>query len=219
MKILDRRSALLSSYFLYINPRSHPLSISDTARLIITQCPASFRRAVRDSGGAFLYRGGSSSTFSDKDSVDLQSPIPDLLQWETYQSQQAVDFFMCLEDALPESVVRPSVGHIGTSNIRVAKQWGTPAVSVWPLCHELSYLWPINEELIYLPNDCQLSRFCINQELEVALIKGKEVLFASQTSIDEEEGSYDVTPCSFLSCPSQYDKELKRLLSQNNYGL
>ena len=158
MKIVDRRTAVLSS-LLSLNPSNHPISISDTVQLIIKNCPEAFRRAVQDSD-RFLYRGETLL----HDAPTLLHPEPDLIVPGTYgDDPDAVKFFQCLEQHLPATGVRPSVGHIATASKSTAARWGTP-VSVWPICYQISYLWPCqdDESLIYPPNDCRMARLLVD---------------------------------------------------------
>jgi len=134
----------------------------------------------------------------------LDNPKPDLLDSATYISPVASDYFKALDDAVVELSnedgefrVRPSVGHIATSDVSRASQWGE-VISIWPL-DKLSYAvlkfekewW--NDEWCTLQgkrgpmfwrNPDKLSNFLkteiiFDKGLEGALSSGSEVLFTS----------------------------------------
>ena len=125
-------------------------------------CDRIFLHAVIASDYHFLYRGISTATATTTTTtlatdivlvdaphaattparqLSLPSPLPtmqhdmtDLLQVETY-GRDGLEFFQKIEQVLlePESMmVRPSVGHLGTTIPIDAARWGEYAASIWP---------------------------------------------------------------------------------------
>jgi hypothetical protein len=233
---MDRRTALLSSVvspslFLYIHPHNHPVSSQQpdlACRLILEHCPASFRRAVRDAQGSFLYRGSDDQADEDYTTATLCSPKPDLLSPGTYADDDgALRFFQSLEQQLSRLPSIVSVGHLGTSDIAVAAQWGRP-VSIWPLCQELTFLWPRRRPLFYptttnsITGDDDDDDYCIHQDLATALSShDREVMFARVIAAASTDATSKTTtaPCSFLAVASRYDNSLRKRLEQCAYGL
>lgn len=217
--------------------KNYCLSTPDAVDCLLNHCPRTFRRAVRDSGDRFLYRG---ETQQDK-CPQVLCPAPDLLDLSTYGDEQAVEFFTCLEQELTAKSIQrlhrsdrvllpvPSMSHIGTADKRVAAQWGTP-VSVWPLAdtNELfGYLWPRDNDLIFPGNLCPSrnrivgknardtgSILIVNDGLDDALRSGKEVMLTSLTGKLEAQ-----TASCFLVFPSTFEDDLRYQLKRINYGL
>jgi hypothetical protein len=162
-------------------PTAVALTIDDAVALVKERCDPTFLAAVRAAGGKFLYRGedliGSASLFA---------PSPDLLQFDTYDSNEALRYFTELEQLLTaaHSVARPSSGHLAVARRDAAAQWGV-AVSVWPLGRPLHYVWPKSRPDFWPRADpsnshCSTDAYNIDRGLEDALRLGREVLFASQ---------------------------------------
>ena len=159
------------------------LDLFTAAELIDTRCPPEFLRAVARSR-RFLYRG------EGLQQPRVLSPAPDLLQLETYGSQAALEYFMCLETTLAAegALARPSTGHIGTSRRADAEVWGA-AASVWPINVGVSfaYAWPLQRRLFWpattpsLPAGarCERSALRLDAGLERALTQGHEVRLAA----------------------------------------
>jgi len=190
------------------------LSLDDAVTLIAKYCPRDFQRAALKYG--FLYRGEELKLEDDPLSMArLLAPAPDLLMPDTYGTDgpQALQFFQNLETQLPTTVVRPSTGHIATSLYSDAQIWGSDVVSVWPLCSELTYLFPKAGRYIFNPNQSPDSKtfiprhnYEIDQELDKALRRGTEVMFAAKSK------DKLVEPAPFLACLSSNDAQLRQLL-------
>lgn len=166
-------------------------SIEETAQFILANC-GTIVDAV-NATGHLLYRG-------DDRNLTLQTPnvqrlSPDLLSFDTYKSPVALDYFNSIDGAMASRgmLVRPSIGHIATSDIVAAGQWGVP-VSVWPIdpFSYLSYKYDTNlwEEEWATPqgkrgpffwkSEERLNKFIdtellYNKGLEAALTKNGEV--------------------------------------------
>ena len=162
-------------------PQAELLDLSTAAELISTQCPPEFLRAVARSR-RFLYRG------EGLQQPRVLSPPPDLLQLETYGSQAALEYFMCLETTLAAegALARPSTGHIGTSRRADAEVWGA-AASVWPINVQprLAYAWPVQGRVFWPATPsllagarCGATALRLDAGLERALTQGHEVRLA-----------------------------------------
>ena len=193
------------------------LTFQNAVELIEKFCPVEFLNAVKDTG-AFLYRGETFSLCNNNDSCYQFECPPDLLSQGTYGCAEAVEYFQRLEDcsATSSSLVRPSTGHIGTSSIRSAAQWGNP-VSVWPLGTSFSYAFPMQRSDFFhcgdVLNNKQSPTPCDeiywNKELSKALRADREVMFATLDS----SGKPSFT---FIACPAPlYNQQLIRFLVNN----
>ena len=111
--------------------------IEDAVAWIDEHCDRPFLHAVVASDYRFLYRGISNTAAVDLQALQpsLQNELPDLLQFETYGSSAALAFFQRLEEVLTANgnPLRPSCGHLATTSVRDASQWGSYAASVWPM--------------------------------------------------------------------------------------
>mmetsp|Transcript_27737 Transcript_27737/g.61082 ORF Transcript_27737/g.61082 Transcript_27737/m.61082 type:complete len:363 (+) Transcript_27737:60-1148(+) len=88
------------------------LSVKELAAFLVSNTPQEFRRAIRQSGGRFLYRGDENSNENDRQDpgdgdpgriirIGIYSPYPDLMLPETYgYDSKALDYFERLEDRL-----------------------------------------------------------------------------------------------------------------------
>lgn len=188
--ILDCRRHFLfqsaTALSFYISPEKFEcLDISGALALIREQCPPFFLNAVRESR-CFLYRG------ETVDCPTILSPVPDLLSLSTYsEGQDAVDFFMCLEEKFSSFNVRPSLSHIVTASRSQASLWGPP-VTVWPLGSDFGYAWPKHRPLFY-PGECNAS-YSINSDFVSALREKREVMLSSK---------------SFLVVPARFELQLE----------
>mmetsp|Transcript_19427 Transcript_19427/g.29408 ORF Transcript_19427/g.29408 Transcript_19427/m.29408 type:complete len:269 (-) Transcript_19427:39-845(-) len=200
----------------YSNTRK--LSVDEAIFTIHQHTPPDFIKAVSQSQ-KLLYRGE-----EDFGSTCLiMAPEPDLLFFDTYSNDQALEYFTQLERCLraaerekenqsssgkeKEFIVRPSNGHIGTPSSSEAARWGT-AVSIWPLGSQFSYSYPKDRTLFFdetNPIDGLTIRSCqldveYNRRLNTALTMGKEVMFSSLSAAFPDS--------SFLAIPSKYDDKL-----------
>jgi hypothetical protein len=227
MLLTDRRAIIISNVlwtFLVSNHNNNSNNIKNNtfiftleaaAHVICSDTPKPFRQAVWSSGGHFLYRG--SAALSSTNKITVEHPPPDLLLPNTYDDPKALTYFQCLERQLDPSVVvaRPSTGHVGTSNVQEAAQWGS-VVSVWPLGSELSYLWPLDRQTLF-PGQCPDRRHDLvcNVGLSKALAQRREVLFASWYDDDIDV----ISSSAFVSVPFTLDVPLKDMLERLHYGL
>jgi hypothetical protein len=232
MMILTRRAALVASSAMGLVSYPPPpvtleyqeLTLDTCADLICNLTPVSFRQSVRKTQH-FLYRGSEDDVLASPATPKVASPEPDLLIEGTYDDPLALDYFTCLESKLGASPVRPSTGHVATSDPGEAAKWGEP-VSVWPLGTNWAYVWPRETQLFFPTKsirDCQQSNFFLNLHLEDALRLKREVLFASWFE-DADEHLLSSEPyvsfeSAFLTIPMRYDEEIKRELWKRHYGL
>ncbi|EKX51824.1 hypothetical protein GUITHDRAFT_150822 [Guillardia theta CCMP2712] len=142
--------------------------------------------AVRRSGGHLLYRGYDEATCKRvKEEADLLDPA-------TY-GEDGARFFLAMEQWLKERPsftrsVRPSCGHIGSADHKVAARWGI-AHSCWP-AGSFSYGWLRGSDIFYPPSvdvgeenaghrDFFERNMVVDEGLDFALRHGKEIMFAS----------------------------------------
>lgn len=194
------------------SPLSSSLVVADLAQFLSRSTPIAFRQAVRKSGGRFLYRGADNNPAGPIQRVTLQDPEPDLLLPGTYDDPAALTYFECLEHRLmtgdATTVALPSNGHVGTSDVAGAEQWG-PVVSVWPLGEKLFYVWQHDRETFFPPSAssssldnilvCAQDRFVIDSGLEDALRQKREVLFYSSGFRQPQGTTNRISP--FLTIP------------------
>ena len=175
--------------------------------IITNYVPRDFLQAVSKTG-RFLYRGESSiKTFK------VLAPQPDLLIPGTYDDSTALDYFQCLENRLKEREINaiPSKGHIATSDVKDASQWGE-AVSIWPLGASFSFVWPKEGKFLFPPSTpCPDDELVINHDLETALRLGHEVLFASSLDVPKRLPGHvgDLPNSSFLAVSPSMEDELR----------
>lgn len=227
MVAVDRRAWMIGATASIVNqPWKYPLvdhkaqcmRFKDAVSMICRSSPLEFRRAVRDSSGRFLYRGES------VDCPEILHPKPDLLLPETYNEPEALRYFESLQNQLSSTTARPDNGHIGTGSQADAAQWGSP-VSVWPLGHRFSYVWPKDRSLIYPGGSCPVdTSLVIDQGLSTALAEGKEVLFASWFDDEDDRsglpnGLAVSDQSAYIVMPADCSHDLHQALLENNYGL
>ncbi len=199
---------------------ARPCTLAAAVALIRESCSPSFLSAVEESGH-LLYRG-ERATFSRgvpltgmaTDAALLQ-PAPDLLIAGTYDDPAAQRYFQRLEQSLSArgALVRPSIGHIGTSVLEDAIAWGQP-VSVWPLGRQLHYAWPRERRDFFASagsgrggsadGDASdaASDLVIDDRLADALSRGRELLFATDSA------------SAFVAVPVAASAELLRRLHE-----
>ena len=188
--------------------RSRELSLVEAINIISKNCDRDFLKTILKTN-KFLYRGEDVAA-----GIQILKPAYDLFLPETYGSTDAVDYFQCLEDRQQllasrkyrgidkATQIKPSIGHIATSVLSEASQWGG-AVSVWPLANPLRYVWLENRRLFYPTGRdgggdsiCIADVPCVNKGLDSALVKGHEVMFSGD----------------FMAIPSQLDDQLAKKL-------
>ena len=110
----------------------------EIAKYIVSNANQKFLRSVVDANYNFLYRGlspnASKQLATDNSALVITNEPFDLLDIETYGSEEAVAYFQSLEVQMYANKlsIRPSNSHIGTTCPNEAAKWGT-AVSIWPL--------------------------------------------------------------------------------------
>ena len=201
--IFTRRGAFESICYAPLLPnsvgRDRPVTLSTALHYLHGVDKRWFSGIVE--GGGFVYRGFTSDPKKFQMPV-VQNPTPDLMDPETYGSEEAAIFFRVLDKDIStmfpgklEKMATPSNGHLGSADIGIAASWG-PAGSVWPL-GAMSYatcesrvFWPpsnnsglsgsklgqISETKVSLPSSIG---FRLNQGLSMAVQQKQEVLFTS----------------------------------------
>jgi hypothetical protein len=228
--LISRRLALpaFAALIGYSERDNTRLPLQNAVDLICDSTPVSFRQAALQASESFLYRGEDEHLFGAQTAAILH-PTPDLLVEGTYSDPEALQYFQRLEEKLPcECRVRPSTGHIGTSNPNEAARWGLP-VSVWPLGTSIEYVWPSSSSVLF-PVANNNEKLVINQGLVMALrTHDREVLFTSWFDSSTRSDSTISTISkhvvssewisAFVVVPSKHDDELRRLLRERNYGI
>jgi len=189
------------------------LNLNQAIQWIDDNCDRRFLHAVVSSDYQFLYRGGPQKAKNKKGGF-LLTEKPDLLSTGTYplpQTDDALLYFQELENLLASEKVKPSNGHLTTTSIEDAAQWGD-SYSVWPL-QGAHYIWLENKGLFFPPSGLKAlsrndfivdGRDCGKMSLEDALCAKKcEVMINSSENM-------------FLMVPASMDEELKNLL-KNSY--
>lgn len=221
MVAIVNRRALISG-ILSSSLCSSSVLIEDVAKFICSSTPATFRKAVQNTNH-FLYRGD--SVKGNKQPVmagRICTEEPDLLVSGTYEDETALQYFECLEEYLVSEniMAKPSTGHVATSVMRDARQWGD-VVSTWPLGDTISFVYPEIERTFFPDCTCGKSVYITDSDLENSLLQEREVLFASwyAKSTASSTLSAPMIKSSFLAVPQKYDERLKVLLQAMNYGL
>ena len=130
----------------YIRLSTSPMII---ARFIKNYCNTAFLSGVIRSKYNFLYRGLSPDEIeavtksNELAAIIIKEEQFDLLDSNTYNSTESVDYFRSLENKMTamRMPLKPSNSHIGTTNPKDAAQWGK-AASIWPLGEEgVDFAW------------------------------------------------------------------------------
>lgn len=188
-------------------------TVKDALNLISLRGDRKFLHSVVASDYRFLYRGAAPAPpRSGRRTPTLVSgEAPDLLLPGTYPSPDALAFFQTLERAMVSSPVRPSNGHLATTSVRDAAEWGSP-VSIWPLdggwdqyAHFAWYedagkFWPRTEGRVGTAGEGIIvdGVNCGSVNLEDALrTEGGEVMFGAE---------------EYLEVPAEWDRELREEL-------
>lgn len=174
---------------------STSFSLNEAMEWIDEFCDKNFLHSVVASDYRFLYRGETTSAFGP------MRERSDLLDLVTYGSPSALEHFRQLEILMKEQPVRPSNGHLATTSVSDASQWGT-ACSVWPK-HVGHFAWFEHGGLFY-PRDLRLNTVLINgkdcgqENLEDILVSDdSEVMFSAQ---------------EYLVVPARLDNDLRSKL-------
>lgn len=113
-------------------------SVEDALRMIADSCDRRFLREVVAADYRLLYRGTTITDGASASAVVVKDEPSDLLSPSTYAhdgstGDAAAAFFAALDERMRDVPVRPSNGHLGTTNAAAARRWGGAACSVWPL--------------------------------------------------------------------------------------
>mmetsp|Transcript_9869 Transcript_9869/g.17823 ORF Transcript_9869/g.17823 Transcript_9869/m.17823 type:complete len:295 (-) Transcript_9869:1292-2176(-) len=135
------------------------ISTREAAHYIHRYSNPEFVSSVVKSNYNFLYRGLSvdeseAVVRNNLAAIMVKDEPHDLLDPDTYQSNEAVSYFRSLEkDMIANGLsIKPSNGHIATTCPKEAARWGA-AVSIWPLgekgvdfawLEDGGMFWPIN---------------------------------------------------------------------------
>lgn len=220
----SRRDVVISTGSLLLSPLLIPVPIEHASakegpyenisptreiiKYIVNNANQKFLRSVADANYNFLYRGLSPNaskqlgTTNNSALIITYEPF-DLLDIDTYGSEEAVAYFQSLEVQLYTNKVsiRPSNSHIGTTCPKEAAKWGT-AVSIWPLGeYGVEFAW-LEEGGLFWPVSLSHARAIVHSDGSSGLsqaLQGDawEIMFRAE---------------KFLAVPAGLDKELRQLL-------
>jgi hypothetical protein len=114
------------------------LSLDQAFMVIEASCDRRFLHAVVSSDYNLMYRGISKE---DSRFPTIMSEPSDLLLPSTYDSTEAADYFKDLDGQMADKPIQPSNGHLATTSVEAAKQWGGYAASIWPLDDNVHFSW------------------------------------------------------------------------------
>lgn len=185
---------------------------------ILDSCYGSFVSSVVQSEYNFLYRGLSPEQ-SEAVSVRCNKPagiivrdeLYDLLDPQTYQSNEAAFYFQKLEKVMSAKGLglKPSNSHIGTTCPKEAARWGK-AASIWPIGEDgVEFAWLEEGGLFWPPPDVSIER-----EVTSGAGKGEQGL-ATALQGDAWEIMFRADN-GFLAVPSELDDELRVCLRELN---
>lgn len=183
-------------------------SVSEAVDAIFNTCNKRYLYNVVSSNYNFLYHGLDPSE-AKAPSIRTSQPC-DLLNPETYGSEEAASYFAALDKrmAKEKSPVLPSNGHLATTCPKAASEWGI-AVSIWPIGEEgVHFAWFGDGGLFWPRNDdaCQDvivdGRDCGEISLDDALVGDNwEVLFRA------DQG--------FIAVPIEFEAALRKGLRES----
>ena len=185
-------------------------SVREAVDLIGTSCNKRFLYSVVASDYNFLYHGLDPQEASEP-SILTSKPC-DLLNPETYDSEEAAAYFAQLDQRMArelKSPVRPSNGHLATTCPKAAGKWGV-AASIWPIGEdEVHFAWYADGGLFWpRPEGASQDiivdgRDCGKMSLEDALVGDNwEVLFQTD---------------KFVSIPLKFEDELRKELIEEKF--
>ena len=192
-----------SSFMNGIVKQGNTMNLSQAIDWIEQNCDKRFIHAVVASDYNFLYYGLDQNA---KKKIRIESlQESDLFSFDTYGSNDAVEYFQNLESLLVNDVVKPSNGHLMTTSSKDAANWGN-AYSMWPM-GDVHYAWFQSKGLFYPRSSATVltrddiivdGRDCGKDSLDDALTaNGCEVLVSGQR---------------YMAVPASMDNELRQAL-------
>ena len=183
-------------------------SVREAVDLIGTSCNKRFLYSVVASNYNFLYHGLDPQEATEP-SIMISKQC-DLLNPETYDSDEAAAYFAQLDSRMArelKSPVRPSNGHLATTCPKAAGEWGV-AASIWPIGEvNVHFAWFADGGLFWpRPEGASQDiivdgRDCGQMSLEDALVGDSwEVLFQTE---------------KFVAIPVKFEDELRKELKKS----
>ena len=183
-------------------------SVREAVDLIGTSCNKRFLYSVVASGYNILYHGLDPQEAAEP-SIMISKPC-DLLNPETYDSEEAAAYFAQLDKRMArelKSPVRPSNFHLATTCPKAAGEWGV-AASIWPIGEDnVHFAWFADGGLFWpRPEGASQDiivdgRDCGKMSLEDALVGDNwEVLFQTD---------------KFIVIPVKFEDELRKELKKS----
>ena len=141
----------------------------------------------------------------------------DLLDSETYQSDEAASYFQTLDDEMTRSGmnIKPGNGHLATTCPKEAAQWGK-AVSIWPLGENgVEFAW-LERGGVFWPRpnakkEMNILTFPTKYESASSSIMVKDGMLENALQGDAWEIMFRADN-GFLAVSSNIDSDLRRYL-------
>ena len=197
---------------------NHLLSIDQAVMVIEASCDRRFLHAVVSSDYNLLYRGISEST--SKSPATIVSEPSDLLLESTYNSKKALEYFQNLEDTImADKPIKPSNGHLATTSINSAEQWGGYAASIWPLndnddgsnSNNVHFAWLEEEGGFWPPNKSSST-----VKRSSVIIDGIDCgRLSLEDALEREDSEIMFSANRYLAIPISMDKQLISRLKQS----
>jgi hypothetical protein len=197
------------------------MDVSTAIEWLDKYCDRRFLHAVVASDYRFLYYGiGNeevrSSSPPPKDSNGDKSVIrtvtltPDLLSVETYGTQEAVDYFQRLESTFYKELVKPSNGHLMTTTVEDAAEWGSVA-SMWPM-DRAHFAWFQDMKRFYPREDVIVN----GNVQELLIVDGKDCgREGLEDALRSNHCEILVNASQFLVVPIEFEEELRNALKSS----
>jgi hypothetical protein len=184
------------------------LSVDEAIAWIDQNCDRRFLNAVVASDYRFMYRGVNNDEQKKNFALVLKEES-DLLIPGTYTDNKAVNYFENLEQILKDDVVKPSNGHLATTSVREASNWGTPA-SIWPLSDNAHYAWIQQGGVFYPPSST------LTLDRNQLIIDGKDCGRDSlEDALRGESWEIMFRADSYLAVPVPMEQALRRGLKNS----
>ena len=217
-RFLRSTSAVVSSCIIYPPIKSarataaasytQPLnSVREAVDVISASCNKRFLYNCVASGYNFLYHGLDPEE-AVLPSVQTSKPC-DLLNPETYVSEEAASYFAALDRrmAKEKSPVLPSNGHLATTCPKAAGEWGV-AASIWPIGEEnIHFAWFVDGGLFW-PRPEGASEDIVVDGIDCGKISLDDVLVGDNWEVLFRADK-------FVAVPVKFEDELRRQLKKS----
>jgi len=153
-------------------------SVDDIVTIIESACDKRYLHAVASLGYEnFIFRGIPSA---EETVATVRIEPFDLFDPNTYGSVQAVSYFQDLEAKMKDLPIHPSNGHLATTNVNTASEWGGTAASIWPLGLDVHYSWFQEGGLFWPRNDID---GIVVDGIDCGMVSLEDALLSPETEI------------------------------------